>query len=220
VLAVFVTFERRIRAPMLDLHLFDSRVFSAATGAALFNYICIYGVVFVIPFLLIQGRGLNAQQAGIIMTAQPIVMAIVAPLSGTLSDRIGSRPLATSGLAILSIGLLLLAHFSPGTSSGAIAASLAVAGLGVGLFVSPNNSALMGAAPLNRQGIAAGVLATSRNVGMVLGVGVSGAILTTALARGNGSSAALVQGVQSSLRTGAVIALIGAVLVLFSGSRR
>ena len=79
-------------------------------------------------------------------------------------------------------------------------------GLGTGIFVSPNNSALMGAAPRTRQGIASGVLATARNVGMVLGIGLAGAILTTALARGG--DAALFQAVQTGLLVSAGVALI------------
>ncbi len=208
-LAVFIAVERRRSNPMLDLTLFRSRVFSAASVSALLNYICVFNVIFVLPFLLIEGRGLNTQQAGLVLTAQPIVMAIVAPVSGALSDRIGSRLLATAGMIVLAAGLLLIAAFSVAGSLGAIAGGLAVVGIGVGLFVSPNNSALMGAAPRERQGIAAGVLATARSVGMVLGVGLAGAVFTTILARGG--PLALVHGVRASLFVGAGIAALGAV---------
>lgn len=212
-LAAFIAVENRRRAPMLDLTLFRSRIFSAATVSALLNYICIYSLLFVLPFLLIQGRGLDAQQAGLVLTAQPIVMMIAAPLSGTLSDRIGSRILVTTGMAILAIGLFLIARLTPAASIGSIAGALAIVGLGVGIFVSPNNSALMGAAPRNRQGIAAGVLATARNAGMVLGVGISGAVFTTILARGGPN--ALVDGVQQSLYVAAGLALLGTVTSVF-----
>jgi EmrB/QacA subfamily drug resistance transporter len=207
-LAIFVWLERRIESPMLDLALFRSRLFSASTASALLNYICVYSVLFVLPFLLIQGRGLSAQQAGLVLTAQPLVMAVVAPASGALSDRVGSRWLATSGMLVLAVGLVLLALASAGGSLHAIAGALAVVGLGTGAFVSPNNSALMGSAPRHRQGIAAGVLATARNVGMVVGVGVAGAIFTSVLA--HGGSAALLHGVQAALYAAAGIAVVGA----------
>jgi hypothetical protein len=102
-----------------------------------------------------------------------------------------------------------------------IAASLGVVGLGVGLFVSPNNSALMGAAPRHRQGIAAGILATSRNVGMVLGVGLAGAVFTTVIARGGAGAVneAVVRGVQASLYVAAAVAACGAATALMSRSR-
>ena len=198
---------------MLDLTLFRSHTFSAATASALLNYVCVYSVLFVLPFLLIQGRGLDTRQAGLVLTAQPVVMAIVAPVSGTLSDRVGARLPTTIGMLILTAGLVLLAWLSAAGSLGAIAGALAVLGLGVGIFVSPNNSALMGAAPRHRQGIASGVLATARNVGMVLGVGLAGAVFTTVLAgAGVTPSAALVDGVRASLLVAAAVAAVGAVI--------
>jgi EmrB/QacA subfamily drug resistance transporter len=212
-LALFVSVERRRAHPMLDLTLFGNRVFSAATLSALLNYICVYSVLFVLPFVLIQGRGLSVQRTGLILTAQPIVMAIVAPLSGALSDRIGSRLLTTLGMMVLFIGLLALVVTADKTPW-LIAAALAIVGLGVGLFVSPNNSALMGAAPPHRQGIAAGVLATARNVGMVLGVGIAGAVLTTYLAR----TGFLVAGAQAALGVAAAIAALGMGVAMLSES--
>jgi EmrB/QacA subfamily drug resistance transporter len=211
-LLVFVRVERRRPSPMLDLSLFRSRDFSAATVGALLNYACVSAVVFVLPFLLIRGRGLSVQQAGLVLTAQPIVMAIVAPLSGALSDRIGARVPATAGMLLLAAGLACLAVVAPHGTPNAIALSLALVGLGVGMFVSPNNSALMGSAPRNRQGIASGVLATARNVGMVLGVGFAGAVFTTVVARAATPAAGLPTGAQASLLAAAGVAVAGAVL--------
>ena len=210
-LAVFVRVEQRRPAPMLDLSLFRSRTFSASAASALLNYACVYAVTFVLPFLLIQARGLGTAEAGLVLTAQPIVMAVVAPISGALSDRIGSRGLATAGMLLLAAGLVALGLLVTRGSLGQIAAALALFGLGVGFFVSPNNSALMGAAPRNRQGIASGVLATSRNVGMVLGVGFAGAIFTTVATHAASPSAGLVAGVRASLLAAAAVALVGAV---------
>jgi len=207
-LATFVAVERRRASPMLDLALFRDRTFAASALSAYLNYVCVYGVVFTIPFLLVQGRGLDTRHAGLVLTAQPLVMAAVAPLSGALSDRVGTRPPATAGMLVLAAGLLLLARAAAGPSLAAVAAALAVVGLGVGTFVSPNNSALMGAAPRARQGTAAGVLATARNVGMASGIGLAGAILTTYLARGG--TQALVPGVQASLYVAAALAALGA----------
>lgn len=207
ILGFFIQIERRSRSPMLDLSLFRNRIFSSTTFSAFLNYICVYSVVFVIPFLLVQGRGLNTQHAGLILTAQPLVMALAAPISGELSDRIGTRGLAMLGMAILSAGLIYLGIASASDSLRSMVAALAVFGLGIGIFVSPNNSALMGSAPRERQGIAAGVLATARNVGMVCGIGFSGAIFTTYLEAGGPD--ALVRGTQMSLYVGAGIAAVG-----------
>jgi EmrB/QacA subfamily drug resistance transporter len=210
-LGVFVRVENGRPSPMLDLSLFGSRVFSGTTVSALLNYACVYAVLFVLPFLLIQGRGLDAARAGLVLTAQPVIMAVVAPVSGALSDRIGSRIPATTGMLILAAGLVVLSALVVAGSLWAIAGALAIVGFGVGTFVSPNNSALMGAAPRNRQGIASGVLATARNVGMVLGVGLAGAVFTTVIAHSNGTaSAALLAGVRASLLVAAGLALLGA----------
>jgi MFS family permease len=124
-----------------------------------------------------------------VLTAQPIIMAIVAPISGTLSDRIGTRIPAVFGMSVLSVGLFLLSRLSGDSSIQSVMLALAVVGLGTGVFISPNNSALMGSAPKSRQGIAAGILATARNFGMVLGVGIAGAVFTTVLVHaGEGAS--------------------------------
>lgn len=211
-LAGFVMVEQRRPSPMLDLSLFGKRVFAAATGSAILNYICLYSIVFALPFYLIQGLGLGPAQAGLLLTAQPLVMAIAAPLSGALSDRIGSRVLSTLGMLILASGLFVLSRLTLESPTGHVALGLAVAGLGTGIFISPNTSALMGSAPRQRQGIAAGILATARNVGMVLGVGIAGAILTTILAGGSApsGSAALVAAMRAVMLTACGIAVLGA----------
>lgn len=209
--AAFIYVELHAKSPMLDLSLFSSIEFSSTTLSALLNYCSVFSVLFALPFLLIQGRGLTAQHAGLILTAQPILMAVTAPFSGALSDRIGSRIPATIGMAILTAGILLLAATIQMSTFGAIAASLGVIGFGVGLFVSPNNSALMGAAPRQRQGIASGVLATARNVGMVLGIGISGAVFTTMMARHADASqlGAMLVAVRASLFVAAGFAAFG-----------
>lgn len=187
-LTLFVQVELRVTSPMLDLSLFRNRLFSAATLSAVLNYAALYSIVFLLPFYLEQGRGLDTATAGLVLTAQPLLMAVTAPLSGTLSDRIGSRLPGTLGMGILTAALLMLSRLSADTPLSSVALALALAGLGIGIFVSPNNSALLGAAPRNRQGIASGVLATARNVGMVMGVGLAGAIFTTVLPNASAAS--------------------------------
>lgn len=194
VLGVFVAHERRSDNPMLDLALFRNLDFTIATLSAVFNYMCVYGILFLTPFYLIDGRGFSPAYAGLILTAQPLVMAVVAPVSGTISDRVGTRWPSTIGLSLLGIGIVLLSGMGPASPIVRIIVSLGVAGLGVGIFTSPNNSALMGSAPLERQGIAAGILASARNVGMMLGIGFSGAIFTSVMAAS--PDATLIQALQ------------------------
>ena len=209
-LALFIALEKRTKTPMLDLSLFQNRSFAATISSAVLNYICVYSIIFLLPFYLIDGRGLDPAQAGLLLTAQPIVMAVVAPISGTLSDRIGSRLPGMLGMGVLAFGLFLLSRFHASTSYTAIAASLLVTGFGIGVFISPNNSALMGSAPKHRQGIAAGLMATARNVGMVLGVGLAGAIFTTVISQSDaGHSETLFRAIQTSFRVIIFMAALG-----------
>lgn len=205
-LTIFVLVERRHVAPMLDLSLFAHPSFSGSAFTALATYVALFILIFLMPFYLIQGRGLDAAHAGLIMTAQPVVMMVVAPIAGALSDRLGSRPLSMIGLVLLSLGFSALCRLDGATPLWHVAGGLALCGLGFGFFVAPNNSRLMGAAPRNRQGIAAAVLAASRNLGMVFGVAVAGAIFTTVLAE-HGVLAlpvAIVQGFEVALGITAV----------------
>jgi len=180
---VFIWIEQHSLAPMLDLSLFRIPLFSTSVANAILNYICVYSIIFLMPFYLIQGRGFNPAQAGLLLTVQPILMAISAPISGALSDRVGSRIPGMIGMGLLALGLFLLSRLGMASPLWLVALGLAVAGIGTGTFISPNTSALMGSAPRARQGIASGVQAAARNFGMVLGIGLAGAIFTTHLAQ-------------------------------------
>jgi MFS family permease len=206
---------------MLDLSLFSNRTFTSSITAAVLNYICVYSVIFLMPFYLIDGRGMSPSQAGLFLTAQPIVMAIVAPISGSLSDRIGSRIPGMFGMGLLAMGLLFMSRLGGMSPPLWIILALGLCGLGIGIFISPNNSVLMGSAPTNRQGIAAGLLATARNVGMVLGVGLSGAIFTTTISRGpTGDDASLFYAIQVSYLSMVLIAGLGLMVTSFHKERR
>lgn len=138
-LALFVVVEARVSSPMLDLALFRGRTFSAAAASAVLNDVAVFGMTFVLPFYLLDGRGLSPAQAGL-LTIQPLLMMLVAPSAGTLSDRVGSRPLAVLGMAVQGAGLLLLARLGPDSPLSEVGVGLAVVGIGIGLFTSPNGS--------------------------------------------------------------------------------
>jgi EmrB/QacA subfamily drug resistance transporter len=213
VLAAFVAIERRRESPLMDLSLFANRTFSTSTVAALLNYVSIYTVVFLMPSYLEQGRGLPLPKAGFVLMAMPLVMAIMAPLSGSLSDRIGTRLPVIAGMVVLAAGLVALGLVGPTAPLPLVALVMAVIGLGVGAFVSPNTSALMGAAPPHRRGIASGILAEARNVGMVLGVALAGAVFTSVLhGTSPGPNPVTFRAISSGLFVAAGVAAVGAVL--------
>jgi len=221
ILGLFTWIEMHIPVPMLDLSLFKRRVFSMSTISPILNYLCVYSVLFLTPFYLIQGRGLSASHAGLILTSQPIIMALISPFSGKLSDKVGSRIPTTIGMLILATGLFIVSRLTLESPIWMVVLGLAIGGLGTGLFVAPNNSALMGDAPRNRQGIAAGVLALARNVGMVLGIGLTGAIFTTVLSKGSsGSADTLVQAFNAGLLFASGVALLAAVTSFARGDDR
>ncbi len=215
VLSAFLVVEWRRPEPMLDLSLFRSRVFTGATGSAMVSYVAQFAVLFLLPFYL-QWRGYGPAATGGILMAQPAVMMVAAPVAGTLSDRLGTRGPIVIGLTLLSAGILLLSFVSPSTHTAVLVLGMAVAGLGFGAFVAPNNSRLLGAAPLHRRGIASGVLAGARNVGMVLGVGLGGAIFTTVLARLGPD--AVPQGVSIALRAVAAVTALAALTSWMEGN--
>jgi len=138
-------------------------------------------------------------------------MASITILSGTLSDRIGSRVPATLGMAILSLGLFLLSRADTATPLPLVVAALVTVGVGIGLFNAPNSSAVMGAVPSSRRGVAAAILSTARTLGNTLGLGLAGAIFTTALAGQElTNSMFVVQAVSVGFATASALALLGA----------
>lgn len=211
-LVFFFWLEGRIQDPMLDLGLIRNRLFSFAAVSALLCYIGLYSTLFLLPYYLIEGRGYDASFTGLILAAQPLAMAGIASFSGSLSDRVGTRIPTTIGMAILSVGLFLLSQLQPHTSIAYVVTGLALAGLGTGMFVSPNNSAMLGVAPRERRGIASGIMATARNVGMVLGIGMAGAIFTSVLSHYSGTHAeAVFAGVRSGFLGAGIVAVLGIV---------
>lgn len=187
-LAGFVRAELRTREPMIDLRLFRNRTFSASTVSSVLNFMSMSAMLFLMPYYLIAGRGFSPERAGMMLAFLPIPMAFVAPCSGLLSDKIGTRTPAVVGMTIMFVGCLLLAHLHAGSSLMYIAIGLAIAGVGTGIFISPNNSALMGAAKREEQGVASGVRSTARNVGNVLGVGMAGALYNNITAHSPGQT--------------------------------
>lgn len=216
----FIRWEKRVAEPMLDLTLFYNKVFSAANFAALMNFMSQYAMVFLLPFYLQQVLNYTAGHTGLILTASPLVVLLLAPVSGALSDRFGTRWLAFTGQAIVSIALVLMAGLKVTSPPADIIWRLCLFGLGTGIFQSPNNSAVMGSVPRHRLGIGSGVLATVRNVGMVLGIAVSSGVFTwqrsakLAVLGPEGTTAAFMAGLRAAFLVGAVLAAAGALASL------
>jgi len=210
---LFVRAELAHPEPMLDLGLFRDRLLTTSVISANLNYVATFFQNFLLPFYLVGARGLAIDQAGLLLMVSPVVMMLVAPQAGRLSDRIGSRLLTSCGMAILAVGLVALSQLGEHASTTHIIAAQLVIGVGCGMFSSPNTNAMMGEVPHERQGTAGGMQAVSRNVGMVLGVALAGAILSSRLDI-LGGPGHFIQAFHDTLLVGAGFALAGALLSL------
>ncbi|MBM4318877.1 MAG: MFS transporter, partial [Deltaproteobacteria bacterium] len=128
-------------------------------------------------------QGLDAQQAGLVLVSQPVVQALFSPLAGRLSDRVQPRLVATAGMGLTVIGLLLLSRFGPSTAIPYIVASLIVLGLGFAFFASPNTNAVMASVERAQLGVASGILATMRLTGQMLSMALAMLVLALTLGK-------------------------------------
>jgi EmrB/QacA subfamily drug resistance transporter len=180
-LPLWVLVERRSRAPMLDLTIFRSRLFAAASGAAFINGLARFALMFLFVFYFQGAQGNSPIEAGLRLIPLALGMLIASPLAGIYADRHGSRALAAIGMLVTAAGLAAmttLAVHSPYWQSGLW---LAVVGVGSGMFNSPNTAAMMGAVPAFRRGVAAGARTLLQNTGAVLSIAFVLAIVTSAV---------------------------------------
>ncbi len=224
----FLASERRSAHPMLDLVLFRIRPFSAGLASVVVAFSGLFTATFLLPFLLEQGSGFSPVEAGLLLTPTPITMALVAPFSGAASDRFGPRVLASVGMAIMALALLSLTQLPVDFALPDLVWRLVLLGLGQGLFMSPNSSAVLGSVPRPRIGTASGTLAQMRINGQVLGIALSGAIVATRLPvhlaeLGGASTAALrnvalAGAIHDAFVVAALVCAVGIVTSLVRGS--
>lgn len=184
--SVFVWWELRVTYPLVDLTLFRIRAFSSGQLAGLFGTMAFAAMMFLFPFYWQGLRGLSAQEAGIMMLPLPAVLMVVAPISGRLSDRFGARVLASAGLLTVAAALLLISRIDAQTEVWSVLAGLGVLGLGLGMFMAPNNNAVMSSVAPHRRGIASGLLATFRFTGQSAGIAFVGAVVGSLMRAGTG----------------------------------
>ena len=173
---MFIFIERRAEQPMVELAMFKNPAFTKGLITGLLTFIAIAGLSLLLPFYLENVIGLSPFHMGLMMAVDPILMGIISPISGWLSDRMGSRIITTVGIFILLIAYVLLSRLDETSSLGMIIFSLLFIGIGLGTFQSPNNSTIMGSAASDRLGVVSSILALSRSLGQTLGASVLGSI--------------------------------------------
>ena len=203
-LVAAVLVERRVKDPILDLTLFKNRVFASANISFMLAMLALFAVGFLLPFYFEELRGFSTIESGLLLTPLSLTLAVVAPISGSLSDRVGSRWLSPIGLAIACVGLVFLSQLDAHSSLWGIIWPLMVTGLGQGLFQAPNTRALMGSAPPSAQGVASSLLSTGRVIGQSLSVALAGAIFASL---GGAAAGAILESQQHILSAASVSAL-------------
>lgn len=175
-LPVFLRIERFVEHPMLDLSLFGDRLLSVNLLAGWASFAAIGGVFILLPFYLTNVLGYSPMATGLLLASAPLALGIAAPISGSASDRLGPWPVILLGLGVLLAGYLLMMTLDTETTAVGYLLTLVPVGLGMGIFQSPNNSAVMGAVPLHRLGVTSGLLTITRITGQLTGISVLGAL--------------------------------------------
>ncbi|AEG19400.1 MFS transporter [Methanobacterium paludis] len=174
---LFIRRENRVEDPMLNLSLFKNPSFSAYNLSLHFNYICMYMIIFIMPFYLQKVLHLTPNTTGLVLTASPIIMMALAPLSGALSDRFGSRSLSFLGAMICVVAFYSMTQLTIFSTATDVFLRLALLGVGTAIFQSPTNKAIMAKIPMGQAGVASGIIVTMRNLGMVFAVCYAGILI-------------------------------------------
>ncbi|MGQ9785143.1 MAG: DHA2 family efflux MFS transporter permease subunit [Anaerolineae bacterium] len=175
-LCAFILIERHSAQSIVDFGMFGSSLFSINLITGFMTFVAIAGTLILMPFYLQGILGLDSLQVGMLLVVHPIAMGAIAPFSGALSDRVGVRPIAAVGLLVLLGGYIAVGSLDLHTAPLGYALRLLPVGLGMGIFQSPNNSAIMGAVPRAQLGVASSILALTRTLGQTVGISVLSAI--------------------------------------------
>ena len=203
---------------MIDLRLFRNPTFAGSNVVALLVSLAMFGVFFFVSLYMQNVLGYSPIQAGATFLPMTLLIIVVAPLAGRLSDRLGSRWLMAGGMTLVTIHLLLLAQLGADSSFWSLVPALVVGGVGMAITMTPMTAAAMSAVPVDKAGVGSGILNTFRQVGGALGIAVMGAIVAheaeASAAAGATRVDAFLDGLHRGLYVAAAIAFVG------SGDRR
>jgi MFS family permease len=166
---------------MLDLEIFRSRLFAAASAAAFINGLARFALMFLFVFYYQGAQSDDPITAGIKLIPLALGMLVASPLAGIYADRHGSRTLAATGMLVTAAGLAAMTTLQVHTPYWQSMIWLALVGIGSGMFNSPNTAAMMGVVPAKRRGVAAGARTLLQNTGAVLSIAFVLAIVTSAV---------------------------------------
>jgi EmrB/QacA subfamily drug resistance transporter len=225
--AVFIRVETKTPHPVVQPSLFSIRLFTLPILSGIALFIALFTVIFLMPFYLVHACDYPVNKVGLFMVVPFVFLFFVSPLSGSMYDKLGSRTLCTVGMTVLAAALFSLTALGSGETPFPIAWRLALVGLGTAVFLPPNSSAAMTAVPQRQRGIASGTVAAARNLGMVLGVALAGAIFNTSFHILSGGlslkvyrpelSPIFISSFRYAIGAGGIVATIGAILAFLRG---
>ncbi|MBD2665234.1 DHA2 family efflux MFS transporter permease subunit [Richelia sinica FACHB-800] len=211
-LVTFLLLEVRLKHPLLELYLFRNLRLSMSLLSNVLVFIVLSGVLLVTPFFLERVQNYSTLKVGLLLAVPSVISGLVAPISGTLSDRFGSRLMGLVGLGLMIGGCLGISTFNAQLTEWGYVLPYFLYGLGLGFFRSPNDSTVMGAVPRERLGIASGLLSLSRTCGVTMGISIIGAVFGSISAQVAGGidaaaapPAAIIAGFQGTFRVAALI---------------
>jgi EmrB/QacA subfamily drug resistance transporter len=172
---LFIYVEVSVADPMIDLTIFRNYRFTLNLFTGFLTFVALSGITLLMPFYLENVLNYSPHQVGLFLAIIPLAAGITSPLSGMLSDRLGTRTISAVGLLLLLLGYISLTSLNESTTAWGYILRFLPVGLGIGIFQSPNNSAIMGTAPNRRLGVISGMLAITRTMGQTAGIAILGA---------------------------------------------
>jgi EmrB/QacA subfamily drug resistance transporter len=223
-LVIFIWWESNNKSPVLNIRMFRTNlVFTMSNLAALINYSATFAISFLLSFYLQYIKGFDPQTAGLILIAQPLVQAILSPVAGKLSDKIEPGIVASSGMGLCAIGLIIFNFLTPDTSMIYVIVGLLIMGIGFALFSSPNTNAVMSSVEKRFYGVASGMLGTMRLTGQMMSLGIAMLIFSIFIGRVQITPeyfGALMSSIKAAFIVFAILCIIGIPLSLKRGNMR
>ena len=220
----FLIWESRARHPVIEIGLFRrNTTFTLSNLAALLNYSATFAVGFLLSLYLQYIKGFSPQEAGLILVSQPVVMALLSPLAGWLSDRIEPRTVASAGMGVITIALLIFYTLDAKTPLSVIVPALMLLGFGFAMFTSPNANAIMGSVERKFYGVASATLGTMRLLGQMFSMAIVMFILSIYIGKTEITPATyqlLIESTRTSFAVFSIICFIGVLVSLKRGNIR
>jgi len=217
--SLFIFFEQKAASPLLPVDLINKRFFMAALTCAMLSFIILFTVLILTPFYLDRVLNMSKAVIGAVMMTIPLTVLLVGPTAGWLSEKISAKKLSTFGLALSTIGITLMAGLSELSSPAGIIIRLAILGGGQALFLAPNSASVLKKVTAKHTGKSASLLATARNLGMLLGISMASLVFSHKFSQLTGGldlkdfsaehTSFFISAMQSSFITAAMIGVLG-----------